>query len=160
MKKVLQETLRQIRGFTRQLLESTDPDWVMWAPAGTSNHMLWHAGHAVWVQDKLCVMALTGTSELPENWANGFGMNCEPVATQTEWPDLQTVKQQLAEQQIRLHELMENMTAEQLVVEVGPDPDLVGGIIHGLHDEAKHHGEMYLLSKLRAAQSTQNGTTT
>ena len=29
MKKVLQETLRQIRGFTRQLLESTDPDWVV-----------------------------------------------------------------------------------------------------------------------------------
>lgn len=151
MKKTLQETLRQYRGYTRQLLETTDPEWVTWAPPGTSNHMLWHAGHAVWVLDRLCVIPLTGSSELPEDWGRVFGMDCEPVATQENWPTLDIVKQKLAEQQDRLHDLFENMPVDQLVVEVGPEPDLVGGMIHALHDEAKHHGEMYLLTKLRAA---------
>lgn len=153
MKKTLQEMLRQIRGFTRALLDKTNPEWLTWAPEGTSNHMLWHAGHAVWVQDRLTIERLTGNSELEESWGRKFGMDCEPVATQTDWPTLDEVQSLLAKQQDRLHELFENMTAEQLVIQTDNDRDLVGGIIHGLHDEAKHQGEMYLLHKLCAARS-------
>ena len=51
------------------------------------------------------------------------------------------------------HELFDNMTTDQLVIRTDNDRDLVGGIIHGLHDEAKHHGEMYLLHKLCTARS-------
>ena len=153
MKSTLHEMLRQIRGYTRQLLASTNPDWIMFAPPGTSNHMLWHAGHAVWVVDKLCVERLAGCSELPTQWADAFGMNCKPVAEQQDWPSLQTVQDRLVEQEVRLHELIESMTPEQLVIQPEDNRDLVGGIIHGLHDEAKHHGEMYLLHKICLAQA-------
>lgn len=153
MKSALQEMVRQIRGFTRQMLNSTDPEWVLYAPKGTSNHMLWHAGHSIWVQDKLCVHRLVGQSELPSEWGKKFGMDCQPVATQQEWPTLHLVQQMLAGQEARLYELIEKMTPKQLVIDPDADQDLVGGIIHGLHDEAKHHGEMYLLHKLCTAKA-------
>lgn len=152
MKTVLKEMVRQIRGFTRQLLNATDPEWVLFAPAGTSNHMLWHAGHAIWVQDKLCVQRLVGKSELPGEWGAKFGMDCQSVAKQKDWPTLHLVQQMLAGQETRLLDLLDKMTPEQLVVDPANDKDLVGGIIHGLHDEAKHQGEMYLLHKLCASQ--------
>lgn len=157
MKIILQELIRQVRGYTRQLLDTTNPDWLTWAPKGTSNHMLWHAGHSIWVQDRLCVERLTGHSELDEVWSRKFGMDCEPVATQTDWPDVGTVKRLLGDQQQRLNELIGNMTPAQLVVDADNDRDLVGGIIHGLHDESKHHGEMYLLHKLCTARASMEG---
>ena len=152
MKHALQEMLRQIRGFTVQMLDKTKSEWLTWAPEGTSNHMLWHAGHSIWVQDRMCVQRLANRSEIPDDWGRKFGMNCDPVAEQTDWPQASVVKHTLEQQQVRLHELLEGMTPEQLVVEADNDRDLVGGIIHGLHDEAKHHGEMYLLHKLCIAK--------
>ena len=152
MKSTLQEMLRQIRGFTRHMLETTNSKWVTWAPDGTSNHMLWHAGHAIWVQDRLCVQRLTSVSEIPEDWGRKFGMDCDPVSDQNVWPEISTISRMLEEQQLRLHDLFEAMTPDQLIVDVDNDRDLVGGIIHGLHDEAKHHGEMYLLHKLCCAK--------
>ena len=59
MKTTLQEMLRQIRGFTLAMLDKTNPEWLTWAPEGTSNHMLWHAGHAIWVQDRLTIERLS-----------------------------------------------------------------------------------------------------
>lgn len=51
MKTAIQELARQIRGGTIELLDATPPTWLTWAPRGTSNHVLWHAGHALWLQD-------------------------------------------------------------------------------------------------------------
>lgn len=153
MKATLQEMVRQIRGFTRSLLGATNPDWLQFAPAGTSNHVLWHAGHVIWVQDRLCITRLVGQSELPSTWAAQFGMDCEPVATQKAWPSLEEIQELLESQQARLIELIESMTTDQLIIRPDDNRDLVGGIIHGLHDEAKHHGEMYLLHKLCAAKN-------
>ena len=48
---LLQELVRQVRDHTLQLLKATPPAWLRWAPEGTQNHILWHAGHALWVQD-------------------------------------------------------------------------------------------------------------
>ena len=153
MKSTLQEMVRQIRGFTRQLLSTTNPAWILFAPVGTSNHMLWHAGHAVWVNDRLCIERLVGKSELPDGWAVKFGMDCEPVSEQKDWPELAEVQTLLAQQETRLLELIDQMTPEQLVIRQDDNRDLIGGIIHGLHDEAKHHGEMYLLHKLCQANA-------
>ena len=155
MKATLLEMLRQIRGFTRQMLDSTNAQWLTWAPDGTSNHMLWHAGHAIWVQDRLCVQRLTGESELEPSWGKMFGMDCEPVRSRTEWPPVTTMTQMLAAQEDRLRTLIEHMSDEQLVINVDDNRDLVGGIIHGLHDEAKHHGEMYLLHKICVANQNE-----
>lgn len=147
MKSILQEMVRQIRSFTIELVAVDNPEMFLWSPAGTSNHMIWHAGHALWVQDALCVKPLTGKSELPDGWAQQFGQDCDPVASQTDWPDGTHVQDLLREQQGRLIELVSDMRDDQLVVDAGIPGDLVGGIIHGLHDEGRHQGEMYLLLK-------------
>ncbi|MDB4766706.1 DinB family protein [bacterium] len=147
MKATLQELIRQVRSFTIELLAVDKREMYLWSPAGTSNHMIWHAGHSLWVQDVLCVEPLTGASELPEQWAEQFGQNCNPVASQTDWPDQKTIQDLLSKQQKRLTELVGSMRDDQLVVDANNPKDLVGGIIHGLHDEGRHQGEMYLLFK-------------
>ena len=55
----LAELARQIRGETLKLLAAAPDDWLTFAPEGTSNHILWHAGHAVWLQDVLFVEVVT-----------------------------------------------------------------------------------------------------
>ena len=148
MRSAIQEMVRQIRGFTLELVSVDNPAMQLWAPPGTANHMIWHAGHALWVQDVLCVKPLTGSSELPEGWGEKFGQNCDPVGSQTDWPTRTHIHELLTKQQQRLLELFETIPDEKLVVKPDESKDLIGGIIHGLHDEARHHGEMYLLFKL------------
>jgi hypothetical protein len=150
----LQELARQVRGNTLHLLTAVPEGWLTWAPEGTSNHILWHAGHALWVQDVLCIQPLTGRgSELPDGWDETFGSDCRPVRTTTDWPPRDQVLSLLESQQARLLELFE--THAERLARIGPDPpndwDLTRGIIHGLHDEARHQGEMHLLLKLRRA---------
>ena len=149
MKSTLLEMLKQIRGFTIHLLENTNPDWVTWSPDGTSNHMIWHAGHAIWVEDLLCVKRLQGDSYLVDDaWTSKFGQHCDPVSEQTDWPTVDEMKNALLDQQAKMTELIEGMTPEQLVIDSENNRDLVGGMIHAMHDESKHQGEMYLLHKL------------
>lgn len=147
MKSAIKEMVKQIRGFTIELLAVDNREMYVWAPVGTSNHMIWHAGHALWVQDVLCVEPLTGASELPDGWARQFGQDCQPVASQTDWPHQTQVQELLRSQQRRLIELVGDMQNDQLIIDSENPRDLVGGIIHGLHDEARHQGEMYLLFK-------------
>ena len=79
------ELAKQVRGSTLKRLETTDPASLLWAPAGTSNHILWHAGHAVWLQDLLTIVPVTGRSELPDGWAARFGQNSLP-GNVADWP--------------------------------------------------------------------------
>ncbi len=155
MKSSLLEMLKQVRGFTIQLLDNAHPDWVTWAPPGTSNHIIWHAGHVVWVEDLLCVQRLAGESFLvDEVWTDKFGQHCSPVAEQQQWPSLEEMKQVLQQQQAKLEELIGGMSDEQLVIDSSNNRDLVGGMIHAMHDESKHQGEMYLLHKLANVERT------
>ena len=147
---VLLELARQVRGSTLQVLDAAKPDWLTWSPEGTSNHILWHAGHALWLQDLLCVELLTGRSELPEGWAAMFGARSEP-GTIKDWPARDEISSLLRTQLGRMLEILQR-TPEDLLLQT---PDRfrdtrtnLGWIIHGLHDEAKHNGEMYLLCKL------------
>lgn len=144
------ELAKQVRATTIDFVEGPPEDWLLWAPPGTSNHILWHAGHALWVQDCLCVEALTGKSELPDGWAEKFGMNCHPVAETREWPSRYELLSLLAAQLERLVSLFEEH-ADRLAT-VGPNTDgkwdSTCGVIHGLHDEARHQGEMYLIIKM------------
>ena len=91
------ELARQVRRKTLQLMEVSDCGWLTWAPPGTSNHLLWHAGHAVWAQDVLTIEPLAGRGELPTGWAEKFGMNSRP-ATVDSWPDVAEVRSRLAMQ--------------------------------------------------------------
>jgi DinB family protein len=143
------ELARQVRGATIQSLAACPPEWVTWAPPGTSNHVLWHAGHALWLGDVLCLEPLTGHSKLPAGWAETFGMNCRPVKTTTQWPSASAVETLLSDQLRRILAALEAADDAELGRVANPRGDtLAGRIIHGLHDEARQQGEMYLLTKL------------
>jgi hypothetical protein len=115
-----------------------------------SNHILWHAGHGLWLQDLMCVDFLSGRSELPKGWAETFGANSQP-ATIHEWPSRDEVRSLLQSQLGRMLDLLDE-TPVALLSETPTrfrdNRTTLGWIVHGLHDEAKHNGEMYLLWKL------------
>lgn len=153
----LSELARQVRSRTLEQLNATPASWLTWAPPGTANHMLWHAGHALWVQDVLGIEPLTAHSELPAGWADTFGQHCRPVATATEWPSAQEVGRHLQAQLQRILQLLAEH-AERIAAhgdEVPPSGGwpLVAGMIHAWHDEARHQGEMHLLFKLCRASA-------
>jgi hypothetical protein len=149
----LSELLQQVRDCTLALLDATPVDWALWAPPGTSNHVLWHAGHVLWVQDILILEPITGRSELAANWADTFGQDCRPVKETREWPALAFVIELLRQQQSRLQEVLKEADPAVLLDIAAPAEgwNLPRGIIHGLHDEARHQGEMKLLVKMRRA---------
>jgi hypothetical protein len=147
----LQEFARQVRRDTLRILQAAEPTWLTWAPAGTSNHILWHAGHALWLQDALCIAPIAGRSELPDGWEQSFGMKCKPVHSIRNWPSREMIQQLLEAQLQRQLSLIGNLSVEQLNrvhPRLAPPMTLSGWILHALHDEAKHSGEMYLLWKI------------
>lgn len=147
----LEELVRQVRSDTLRLLGAATDAQLLWAPPHTSNHVLWHAGHALWLQGVLGVQPIVGGSELPAGWAETFGMNCRPVASTTNWPSREEVRRMLSAQRDRLISLLSKLPAEALAAPHSHGSrrrGLVESLIHGLHDEAKHQGEMYLLIKL------------
>jgi len=147
----LQELAREVRADTVRILAAANELWLTWSPPGTSNHILWHAGHALWLQDLMCVEPLSGISGLPDGWADMFGMNTRPEAVTSGWPSRSEVLLLLHAQLRRMLDLLNDVSGEQLagpVATLGGNRNLYGWIIHGLHDEAKHCGEMYLLWKL------------
>jgi hypothetical protein len=145
------ELAEHVRSGTLEILHATQRAWLTWTPPGTSNHILWHAGHAVWLQDALTIRPLTGHSELPRSWAAMFGQHSNPEAT-TNWPDKDEVSTLLETQLARILELLEARSES-----IGVHPNdvaatggwpFLAGMIHGWHDEARHQGEMYLLYKM------------
>jgi hypothetical protein len=144
----------QVRDCTLKLFDATDSDALTWTPPGTVNHILWHAGHAVWVADVLSIEPISGKSELPPGWAEKFGQHSQP-ATVTGWPDRREVRSRLETQLNRILSLLHECR-EMIVTKADQTPPeggwpLLHGMIHGWHDEARHQGEMYLLQKLRRA---------
>ena len=147
----LAELARQVRRGTLQILDAAQPSWLTFAPPGTSNHILWHAGHALWLQDVLCIRLLTGRDELPTGWSDRFGMNCRPPGETSDWPGRQEVRELLQAQLARVQQLLAATSDERLAEPADPargTETIAQRIIHGFHDEAKHSGEMYLLLKL------------
>ena len=152
----LAELARQVRRDTLQLLMHAHPAWLTFAPPGTSNHLLWHAGHALWLQDLLCVQLLTGREELPPGWSETFGADCRPVRDTMQWPRREELQLLLQRQSSRMTQLLEATSDARLQETANPHrgpATAAQRIIHGLHDEAKHGGEMYLLVKLCRASS-------
>ena len=151
------DVARNVRQSTLDLLRVPYTSWLTWAPRGTSNHILWHAGHVVWLQDALTVRPLTGQSELPRSWEKTFGQNSRPELV-AEWPSEAEVHNELENQLSRILRLLSDktdfiLTNRHATPRGGGWPPLEG-MIHGWHDEARHQGEMYLLHKLMHAATT------
>ena len=145
--------LDDVRGKTLSVLLDLDETRARWAPPGLQNSCLWHAGHAYVVTEFLTMRALDREANIPEGWLKMFSWESNPAHTAPEsWPPLSTVTSALKTQQERLKGIIEGLTPEQLdAPEPGnPSRPVRYGILHGLHDEARHSGEISLLRKLMA----------
>ena len=148
----------EVRGKTLRLLDrvaaaSDDSEAVArFAAPGLANSILWHAGHALAVVEQLSVMPATARpAALPPGWLEIFNWGSNPAAV-TEWPALAEVAAALREQLARLTTAIAALSPQQLDAIVDPQRDrtLRYSILHGLHDEAGHQGEIWLLFKMYA----------
>lgn len=152
--RALQDLALDIREKTVLLLDAASPHELTWAPPGTSNHLLWHAGHALWLLDVLCIRLFTGQSELPPGYAALFQMGSRPAMQSTDWPAKEELRHLLHAQPARLREVLDPVTEAELDAlprrrHAGDRRTLWQCVSHGLHDEANHQGEMYLLLKMQ-----------
>ena len=145
--------LSDVRDKTLRLLDGVSDTDARWAPPGTANHILWHAGHAYVVVQALSARAFgSAAPSYPDGWFDKFSWQSKP-ATVTAWPTLAEVMQKLREQKAELAKVIAALTEPQLDTQVGTAErprTLRHAIMHGLHDEANHQGEIYLLKKLLA----------
>ena len=145
----------EVRGKTLRILEGVTDDQARFSgPAGLNNSILWHAGHVLVVVEHLSVAPASGKPpDYPQGWFETFGWQSVP-ATVTQWPRLAEVTYRLRDQLVRLTAAIAALSPEQLE-QVG-DPkrnrSMRHTILHGLHDEANHQGEMYLLRKIQGRQ--------
>ncbi|HEY8666356.1 MAG TPA: DinB family protein [Tepidisphaeraceae bacterium] len=144
--------IKEVRGKTLRMLDGLGEEEARFSPPGLNNSMLWHAGHALIVNEHLGLSSAEGRAPaFPEGWFDKFSWKSQP-ATITDWPAVADVAARLREQLERLAAAVQNLSDEQLakVIDPGRNRTLRYAILHGLHDEAQHQGEMWLLKKLYA----------
>ena len=142
----------EVRGKTLRLLEGLSDQQTQFTAPGLHNSILWNAGHSLIVVEHLSVSAATGKPPAyPQDWFDKFSWTSRP-ATVTQWPKASEVEARLREQLERLVAAIRPLSEEQLakIVDPGRNRTLRFSILHGLHDEAGHQGEMYLLKKMLA----------
>jgi hypothetical protein len=148
--------LDEVRAKTLRRLDGVTPEEARWTPAGLHNTILWHAGHIYVVVESLAMRGMGRPPCIPDDWFAIFSWESRPAEVVPErWPALETVVTELQAQHRRLRALIHDLTPEQLEM---PVPELSGrptryAIVHGLHDEANHAGEIWLLRKIWAASS-------
>lgn len=149
----------EVRGKTLRLIDGISQADALWTPDGTDNPILWHAGHIFCVVETLCAHALDPTDKIPATippgWFAAFGWGSKPETDSREsWPPIDQVAAHLRAQHTRLRETLSALTDAQL--SAPPQEPARLRILHALHDEALHGGEMKLLRKMRehARQTT------
>jgi hypothetical protein len=148
---------KEVRGKTLRLLEGMDDAQARYAAPGLNNSILWNAGHALVVVEHLGIAAAAAATAIgkptayPSEWADKFGAKSLP-ATVTIWPTIEEVRSALRDQLQRLAAIIESRTEADLSKTIDPAKNrtLRYSILHGLHDEAGHQGEIYLLKKMYA----------
>ena len=143
---------KEVRGKTLKLLEGVDDQQARFAAPGLNNTILWHGGHALVVVESLSVSPATGKPPAYlADWFEKFSWKSNP-ATVTSWPTVAQVTAALRDQLQRLLAAIEPLSDQQLnqIVDQARNRTLRYSILHGLHDEAGHQGEMYLLKKMYA----------
>lgn len=141
----------EVRGKTLRLLSDVDEATALFTPQGLKNHILWHAGHSLMVVEHLGVSVLTGAEPRhPQGYAQLFQWGSDPSSVAA-WPSLAEVVAHLKEQHGRLARLLREVEPAKLAQPFG-DPTkgrtIRYAVIHGLHDEAGHQGEVWLLKKM------------
>ena len=103
--------------------------------------------------ETLTTAAVGQTPQIPDGWFEIFSWESRPAEVAADrWPPLAEVISHLESQKERLGMLVAGLTPEVLD---GPskrkaEQTVRYSILHGLHDEACHSGEIWLLRKLAA----------
>ena len=146
--------LDEVRAKTLRILKSVPADQARWAPPGLHNTILWHAGHAYVLVEWVTMKSLRRTPQIPDGWYEMFSWESRPnLVPADRWPQLSEVIHHLEAQHKRLRKLIGELSEEELDRPSASNPKRTvrSAILHGLHDEACHCGEMHLLHKMQAA---------
>lgn len=141
---VRRETLRRLEGLT--------DEQARWAPDGLQNMILWHAGHSYILLEWLPMEALGASTTCPDGWFNLFSWASRPGEVASDrWPTLENVVHELQLQHGRMHKLLQNLSPDDLDNPARNRPDVTvrDRILHALHDEACHSGEIWLIRKMQ-----------
>jgi hypothetical protein len=141
---------KDVRGKTMRILDGLTDEQSRFAAPGLCNSILWHAGHAIVVVEHVSVAPLAGGKlAYPRGYFETFSWKSDP-RTVTTWPTIAEVRQQLVSQLSRLLALLESTDEQTLAMATDParGRTIRWSVMHGLHDEANHQGEMWLLRKL------------
>lgn len=150
MNETLVQLAYEVRAKTLWLIEGISDEMARFAAPGLFNSVLWHAGHVLVVVEHLGVAQATGLPPaVPEGWFEKFGWGSQPQ-TVTQWPALAEVDAELRGQLPRLIAALSSLSPQQLdqVIDTANGTTLHYDILHALHDEANHQGEMWLLRKM------------
>jgi hypothetical protein len=145
--------LDEVRGKTMRLLETIATDDAAWAPPGLQNTIIWHAGHSYFLLECLANKGLGHSVRMPAGWYEMFSWDSLPGQIAADrWPQLAEVIAALGEQHERMKRTVGGLTVAELDRPSARNPakDMRYEILHALHDEACHCGEIHLLRKLRA----------
>jgi hypothetical protein len=151
--------LDEVGGKTVRLLKSTPDDDVRWAPAGLQNTILWHGGHAYILLEWLTMHALGQTPRIPDGWYEMFSWDSHPDQVLADrWPARVEVIAKLEEQHERMKRLFGKLSDAQLKEPSArrAQQAVFRTIVHALHDEACHCGEIHLLRKLKALKAVRD----
>jgi hypothetical protein len=138
----------EVRTRTLRLLEGLTDEQARFAPPGLNNSILWNAGHAYVLIEHLAIAPATGRPpDDPPGWFEAFSWKSNPAVV-TKWPALGDVVARLDDQFRRLMDVLDKLTPQRLDAVLPNGRRLRDLIVHGLHDEAQHQGEIYLLKKI------------
>jgi hypothetical protein len=154
MNDTLLKLANEVRNKTLWLLDGVNDEMAAFVAPGLANSILWHAGHALVVVENLAVAPALGQSpQSPEGWFETFSWDSNPLTVKN-WPAVSDVKVALREQLPRLTTAISALSPGQLeqITDEQHGTTLHYDILHALHDEANHQGEMWLLRKLHAKQ--------
>jgi hypothetical protein len=156
----LTDWLDEVRGKTLRVLDGVSESVAHWSPPGLRNHILWNAGHAYVVVERLTMESLGNSPRIPPGWFEMFGWDSDPARVAADrWPTLAAVVGALHEQRERLRPLIAALGHDELSKPSprGGDRTIWRTILHALHDEARHSGEISVLLKLIAAGGKASG---
>jgi DinB superfamily len=145
--------LDEVRAKTLRTLNSLPDEYAHWTPVGLQNTILWHAGHAYVLVEWLSMKSLEQTPQIPDGWYEMFSWESRPALVPSDrWPPLSEIIHHLEAQRERLRTTITDLSDEQLdrPSAIQPKRTVRSAILHGLHDEACHCGEMHLLRKMKA----------
>lgn len=143
--------LDDVRSKLLKRLEGVTAKQARWKPQGLQNDILWHAGHPIMVVERLTLGALNMPEQIPDGWFEMFGWESKPAEIEaSRWPALDVVVQELRNQKTRIQQLISNLSEAQLDQPAAnkPEQTVRFRIMHALHDEACHSGEIWLLRKM------------